>query len=132
MLLSHASTQMAADRTGNLTQFDESLAPTAEGPAGHVPWFTDLGGIDHLFRDPVISFQHVVSVPLEVATTSRQGPHGGLVPGYLQHVATVAKADGEELLQGSLHGISEVAPASSFVASVRHVLDRIRVVVLGG
>ena len=97
MLLSHASNQMQADRLGNLLEVNESTAPTAEGPAGHMS-FTDLGGLDHLFRDPFTSLSHVVSVPLEQATTSRSGPHGGLVPSSLQHVTTAARVDGQELL----------------------------------
>lgn len=92
-----AASKMYADRQGQAMNVNESTPPTADGPASH-PTFTDLGGLDHLFRDPSTTLQHLVSVPLETATSSLQGPYGGRRPGYLQHAVAAARVDGQELL----------------------------------
>ena len=117
MLAHLAAEKMQADRSGSLLSVNESIAPTSDGPAGHVPWPTDLGGIDHLFRDPADAIFHAVSVPLEQATTSLRGPNGGLVPGYLQHLSTVAKADGAQLVHGSLAGTT-ATPGTSAISDL--------------
>lgn len=120
-----ASDKITADRTGTPLEVNENLAPTADGPAGH-PVFTDLGGLDHLFRDPVESIFHTVSVPLEQATMATAGPHGGLQPGYLQGRVTAARVDGEELVARSI----EPLKGPGLLDEVRRILDRIRVSLL--
>ena len=107
MIIAQAADKLAADRAGTPLEVNESIAPTAEGASGHQV-FTDLGGLDHLFRDPSTTLAHLVQVPLDVATSATHGPNGGLVPGYLQGAVTTIKADGQELFGGSLKGAQRV------------------------
>ena len=128
MLISHAADKMYADRQGSPLNVTENIAPTADGPAGHVPFVTDLGGIDHLFRDPFTSALHVIETPLEQATGATTGPNGGSIPAYLQHKVTQI-VDGAERLDPSLtHPATSLASATGdrLYAAVSGAVHRLR------
>lgn len=127
MILTRAADQLAADRAGTPLEVNESIGPTADGPSGHWDYLTDLGGIDHLFRDPSTTLAHLVSTPLQVASSATSGPNGGLVPGYLQGAVTTIKADGAELTGGSLSGAqSAVSQGPSLAATLNGYAHKLR------
>ena len=99
MSLLVANSALQASTIGGSGQTSAAPEP-ASNPAGdpfRLP--TDLGGLDHLFRDSFTSLSHTVSTSLHKATDSTVGPHGGLIPSSLQHAAAaaVSRVDGQQL-----------------------------------
>jgi hypothetical protein len=136
VLFHTATSQMTADREHSSTRLNEALAPTSAGPEAQGS-FTDLGGIDHLFRDPFHAALNTASTALATPTASRPGSWGGRVPGYLQHAGVIVKADGEELVQGSLAGIQQIGQAGrandiveQAVNAARSIVHRAREIVM--
>ena len=50
---------------------------------------TDMGGLTHLFSDPISAVEHAVATPIAKATSSLRGPNGGLIPSGNQLVSRI-------------------------------------------
>jgi hypothetical protein len=96
-----ASNRIQSDTAG-LTSPERNDSPNPESMAeSPIQLTTDLGGLEHLFRDSQFStVTHAVSTTLTRATDSLRGPHGGLIPSSLQHAAAagVSRVDGMPIM----------------------------------